>query len=249
MAKRQLGIIWPKHKTRVGTGSWYDPLGQSQIDLLKIFGLRPEHYVLDIGCGSLAGGKHLIPYLEAGHYFAIEPQQWLIDAGIKYELGRKNFRLKRPTFSNDDQFNLSLFGRQFDFLLMHSIFSHATQAQIRKALSETVKVLRPTGVFATSYVKGETDYQGDKWVAPGVCEYTPKRMEELVNESGLKMMATDWPHPGQVWIVVFHPENAAFVAERVKAVNEQAKKVVLRPDPEGPSWYRAIVKRMRAAPA
>jgi SAM-dependent methyltransferase len=224
----------------------FDPLGMSQIELLKIFGLRSDHYVLDIGCGALAGGKYLIPYLEPGHYFGIEPQQWLIDAGIKYELGRRNLDLKRPVFSNDDEFNLSLFGQQFDFLLAHSIFSHATQVQIQKALHEAAKVMRPSGVFATSYMKGETDYHGDVWLVPGVCEYTPKRMEEFVTESGLRMIATAWPHTGQVWLAVFHPENAAFVAERVKAVNEHAKKVVLRPDPEGPAWYRAMVKRMRA---
>jgi len=204
--------------------------------------------VLDIGCGALAAGKHLIPYLEPRHYFAIEPQQWLIDAGLRYEVSARTAREKQPSFNNNDQFDLSLFGQEFDFLLAHSIFSHTSQAQMRKALGEANKVLRPGGIFAVSYVSGDSNYEGDVWVAPGVTIFTPAKMEELAAEAGLAVAPTKWPHfptpnGAQTWLVVFHPQNAARAAELVAAVNQRAATYRIIPDVEGPAWYRERARR------
>jgi cyclopropane fatty-acyl-phospholipid synthase-like methyltransferase len=44
-------------------------------------GLKPEHYLLDIGCGSLRGGVHFIAYLEPRHYFGIDKDEQLLEAG------------------------------------------------------------------------------------------------------------------------------------------------------------------------
>jgi hypothetical protein len=55
--------------------------------------------------------------LESEHYYGIGPNQWLIDDGIKHQLGAELSQLKRPVFSNDSEFNLGVFGREFDFLI------------------------------------------------------------------------------------------------------------------------------------
>ena len=44
-------------------------------------GLAPEHYLLDIGCGTLRGGIPLIAYLLNGHYFGIEMRADILDEG------------------------------------------------------------------------------------------------------------------------------------------------------------------------
>lgn len=248
IVKRRFGLIWQKHRARVGPAAFFDPLGTSQFELLKILGLRPDSYVLDVGCGALSAAKHLIPYLEPRHYFAIEPQQWLIDAGLRHEVSARTAREKQPSFNNNDQFDLSLYGQQFDFLLAHSIFSHTSQAQMRKALSETKKVLRPGGIFAVSYVSGDSNYEGDVWVAPGVTIFTPAKMEELAAEAGLAVAPTKWPHfpkpmVAQTWLVVFHPQNAARATELVAAVNQRAATYRIIPDVEGPAWYRERARR------
>ena len=120
------------HRAFVGPPDRYDLASAGQFSLLAGLGLREEHTLLDIGCGSLRGGRLFLSYLKPGKYFGIEPQQWLIDQGSEVEVGRDLIRLKKPTFSNDTNFTLTTFGRKFDFMLAQSIFSHATQAQIMR---------------------------------------------------------------------------------------------------------------------
>jgi len=79
--------------------------------------LAANHYTLDIGCGCLRGGQFASRILEPEHYYGIGPNQWLIDDGIKHQLGAQLSELKRPVFSNDSEFNLGVFRREFDFLI------------------------------------------------------------------------------------------------------------------------------------
>ncbi len=196
------------YRAFVGPPKKYDLVSAMQFNLLTFLGLREHHSLLDIGCGSLRGGKLFVPYLLPGRYFGIEPEQWLIEEGIKNELGKDLAEMKQPAFSNDDNFTLSIFGRKFDFILAQSIFSHASQPQIRRCLSEAAKVMKRTSVFAATFVKGEEDYVGNEWVYPGCATYTLERMIGLTEEVGLICRPIDWPHPNrQTWVVIVNPEN------------------------------------------
>jgi hypothetical protein len=56
------------YKSVVG-GLW-DEIGRLQFNFLVAQGLKPEHYLLDVGCGTFRGGVHFIRYLETGHNLA-----------------------------------------------------------------------------------------------------------------------------------------------------------------------------------
>ena len=109
------------YRAFVGPPDDYDLLGALQFSLLTALGLREHHYLLDIGCGSLRAGRLFIPYLLPERYFAIEPERWLIDEGIRLEIGQAQVDIKKPTFSQESDFTLSCFGRSFDFLMAQSI--------------------------------------------------------------------------------------------------------------------------------
>lgn len=47
----------------IGPPTQFDFMGATQFNLLTRLGLREDHTVLDIGCGSLRAGRLLIPYL------------------------------------------------------------------------------------------------------------------------------------------------------------------------------------------
>ena len=47
-------------------------LGRMQFDYLVEHGLRPEHRMLDIGCGNLRAGWRFIDYLDTGNYYGID---------------------------------------------------------------------------------------------------------------------------------------------------------------------------------
>ena len=76
------------YKAYVGPLDRYDFMGATQFRLLSTLGLRSHHKLLDFGCGSLRAGKLFIPYLDASNYFGQDPNQSLIDEGIKKKLKR-----------------------------------------------------------------------------------------------------------------------------------------------------------------
>ncbi len=200
------------YRAFVGPSTTYDVVGALQFGLLVALGLREHHTLLDIGCGSLRGGKLFIPYLLPGHYYGIEPERWLVEEGISQELGQDLIRLKQPTFSHDSSFALSTFGRQFDFILAQSIFSHTSKAQIHRCLDEADKVMSPSSLFVANYAIGEQDYEGDDWVYPGGVTFTPASMHRFGAEHGLTMLPVYWPHPhGLSWIVFVRPGNESAV--------------------------------------
>ncbi len=190
------------YRAFVGPPDKYDLVAANQFNLLTGLGLREYHSLLDVGCGSLRAGRLFIPYLLPGKYFGIEPEQWLVEEGIGRELGKEIVEVKRPVFSYDRNFTLSGFGLLFDYIIAHSIFSHASRQQISQCLSEAQKVMVPTSVFVATFFEGQEDYTGDEWVYPDVVTYTMVTMVRFAEDHRLACKRIDWPHPNQqTWLV------------------------------------------------
>ncbi len=200
------------YKAFVGPIEEYDLMAAMQFNLLTALGLRQHHTLLDVGCGSLRGGKLLIPYLLPDRYFGIDPEQWLIDDGIEHEVGHDQVAIKRPRFDTSADFRLTVFGETFDYILVHSIFSHTTPDQTRTCLAEAAQVMRPTSIFVASYLQGDQDYTGDHWVYPGRVTYTPAFMTAITEAAGLTYVPVDWPHiTGQNWFAAVQPGSEHLV--------------------------------------
>ena len=88
----------PQYRAYVGPPEDYDLIAAMAFNLLTTLGLRQHHSLLDIGCGSLRIGRLLIPYLNRGKYFGLEPNEWLVEEGIRRELGDTLVQIKQPTF-------------------------------------------------------------------------------------------------------------------------------------------------------
>lgn len=205
-----------EYREHIGPAAFYDIQTAIQFNLLTALGLREHHTLLDIGCGSLRAGRVLMPYLRPGHYYGIEPLPWLIREGIANELGEDLVRLKRPTFDHNDQFTLTAFGRTFDFMIAQSIFSHCSQAQIRRCVAQARQALAPDGLFAATFFEGPVNYDGDKWVAKA--DYTIEHMRSMVEAEGMACTLIDWPHPDpQQWIVIHHPGTPVPLAQMADA--------------------------------
>lgn len=196
------------HRAFVGPPDKYDIVAAMQFNLLTTVGLREHHTLLDIGCGSLRAGRLFIPFLLPGHYFGLEPNAWLIDQGIEREIGRDLIRIKRPVFDNNCEFDLTVFGRQFDYLLAQSIFSHAAPRQIEKCLGEARRVMRPNSIFFATYVPGQADYEGSEWLYPECASYSQERMLQFASEAGLLAKPHPWEHPNdQRWLMITRPDH------------------------------------------
>jgi hypothetical protein len=214
--------VGDKHyRAWVGPPDYYDLVGAVQFNFMTNLGLREYHTLLDIGCGSLRGGRLAITYLRPGCYFGIEPEKWVLARGIEAHLGKEFLELKKPTFSNDSDFSLTTFNREFDFLLAHSIFTHAAKRQIATCLNEARKVMTDSSIFAATIDEStEKNYEGDEWVYPGITEYTRDCISDLVEVAQLKCQFMNTPHPwGQTWCIITDPSNDLEIEKIEKGFN------------------------------
>ena len=195
------------YRAYVGPPEDYDLISAMVFNLLTCAGLRQHHRVLDIGCGSLRIGRLLIPYLNPGNYFGIEPNQWLVSDGILNEVGQDQISLKRPTFSYCN--SLREFNNQpleIDFAVAQSIFSHCSTALIREWLNETSQHLKDNGALFATFLVAEEDYCGTEgWIYPGCVKFRPQTMAQLAIEAGLEFTMLDWKHPRQTWAIFSKP--------------------------------------------
>jgi len=210
------------YRAWIGATQTYDIFSHMQFSLMTLLGMRQEHTLLDIGCGSLRAGKLFIVYLLPERYFGIEPEQWLVEDGIEREIGRELVAMKKPRFLFESDFSCTKFGEKFDFVIAQSIFSHASVAQIRRCLSEVSKCLKAESIFAASFVEGDADYDGDAWVYPDTIRYRASTMERLAAEAGLACRRVEWFHiGGQAWFL-FHLPGAAPNVESLATLNQIA---------------------------
>jgi SAM-dependent methyltransferase len=68
------------HST-LGPQPVWENKGDAILHRLIGLGLRPSDIVVDYGCGTLREGKHLIRYLDAGHYIGLDIDERVLDAG------------------------------------------------------------------------------------------------------------------------------------------------------------------------
>ena len=190
------------YRAWVGPPKEYDVMGAQQFNMLTHAGMLEKHTLLDVGCGSLRGGRYSIMYLRPGHYYGIEPTEWALADG-KCSLGEEFLSLKRPTFSSDSDFTLTTFGRTFDFILVHSVFAHAASNQISRCLEQAKQVMHDDSVMLATFCEGPEDYAGTEWVYPRPTEYTKPFITKLVQDSGLHCTHVNYPHPyEQQWFIV-----------------------------------------------
>ncbi|KVC92358.1 hypothetical protein WI76_03890 [Burkholderia ubonensis] len=195
----------------VGRPEGYDLLALNQICVLSALGLRENHRVLDLGCGSLRLGRMLIPFLRSGRYYGVEPNLALLDAGVRNELGWDAFAIKRPVILPIDDFSLWRFGVKFDFIVAHSIFTHTQPALALHALSAVREALAPSGRLAATFIATDPPLrpQTGSWIYPDCITYTEQESLALFAGAGLHVLPVKFPHPCQDWWIA-EAENSNY---------------------------------------
>lgn len=208
LQRRGIFLGGPKRK--------FIPAGRGQLELLLTHGLVPESRVLDVGCGALRGGWWSINFLRPNCYFGIEPNAEMLNAGIEVMLGAELLEEKQPKFSNTPDFDFSLFGEKFDFVIARSIWTHASQDHIRTMLSQFKLCSTPRSIFLASIKPpktGEEVYTGSEWQGrshenddAAMAHYNFATVESLCAESGLTAEALG-ESDQQLWCKVSHPQS------------------------------------------
>ena len=198
---------------RATVGGRWEEMGGLQLSFLQEHGLKPGHRFLDVGCGSLRGGLHFIPYLEPGHYYGIDREQKLLDAG-KTELENADLQDRTPTLAQIGDFGFERLGQSFDYAIAQSVFSHLPVNLITRCLVNMDRVLNPGGVFYATFFE---NWNGKGYLGPLVqgdgivsyydqdpFHYTPDMFEWACKGTSLTTeYIGDWGHPRHQLMMAF----------------------------------------------
>jgi hypothetical protein len=195
------------HRTAVG-GLW-DEIGTLQFEYLRSQGLRPEHRFLDVGCGCMRAGVHLARYLQPGHYYGFDPQQWLLDAG-QGELAAVG---APPAVTRcTETFDVRGWP-QFDFAIAQSVFTHLTLDRFGACLRSIAPNLRYGTLYATFFegahgVRDLPHQPGDVVTHFDADPYhfEPADILRAAHDAGWHgTWIGDWRHPRDQKIASFRP--------------------------------------------
>lgn len=129
---------------------------------IELGGLKPEHRVLDLGCGVGRMARPLTAYLTAGSYEGLD----IVPSGIQwcqrsYSRTYPNFHFQLADIHNraynpDGRFQAADYrfpfpDQEFDFIFLTSVFTHMLTKEMEHYLSEIFRTLRPDGKCLVTY--------------------------------------------------------------------------------------------------
>ncbi len=135
-----------RRHSRVGPPKLWKEKRDFQIQFLKQVGLEPQHYLFDLGCGTLRGGIPIIEYLEKGHYFGVEARREVLDEGRK-ELRESKLVDKEPTLIATADISSVNLEQQFDYIWAFSVLIHMEDEILYDALDFVRRHLSDDGCF------------------------------------------------------------------------------------------------------
>lgn len=202
-----------KHKHFVG-GMW-DRIGSLQFEYLKSKGLKPHDKLLDVGCGSLRGGVHFIPYLDPLHYYGFDLNMSLIQAGLDIEVKKLgvSHKVDVRNFSASKGFKYAPDWPSMDMALAISLLTHLNYKSVCTCLKNTAQMLKKEGRFyATIFEVSEESAEGAFEQSPGIItypikdpyHYTRSQIYEAAITNGLTLLdIEDFGHPRNQKMAIF----------------------------------------------
>jgi len=177
-------------------GLWHE-LGELQFKFMVERGLRPEHVLLDIACGSLRAGCRFVPYLNRGNYLGIDIDSGLIEHGRNHELGPKLCEIKQPEFVVSPKFEFTRFSKRPDFAIAQSLFTHLTGQEILLCLRNLRGFAKPETALYATFFEAPSEIANPPASHPHAgFRYTREQMRRFGEQSGWEMdYIGDWQHP------------------------------------------------------
>ena len=166
-----------KRAMELAVGEEFEAFGILQRECLIQYGLRPNDYVIDVGCGSGRLAKPLSEYL-SGPYLGTDVVPDLVNYACGL-VGRPDWH-----FAVVDGFTIPERNAVADFVCFFSVFTHILHQQSYLYLQEAKRVLKPGGkvvfsflefyipshwsVFENSVEKADTDWHLDQFIERNV---------------------------------------------------------------------------------
>lgn len=211
-----------EHRSLVG-GLW-DEIGELTIRFLIDRGLRADQTVLDVGCGCLRVGVHLVEFLDPGHYYGTDISEDLLTVGHEVELAERNLQEKVPRehllADGGFEFDRLPITEPFDVVLAQSVFTHLPGNHIRLCLHQLAAVTRPGSTFLATVFLCPDTYDWSKpirhepggktsYPAQDPYHYTADDLHSFVRDLPWRLESIEaWNHPRNQTMVTFIREEA-----------------------------------------
>jgi hypothetical protein len=202
------GVRLIGHRAFVSGKPWHwEMLGRMQLAFLVGAGLRPDHVLLDVGCGCLRAGVHFIPYLGRDRYLGIDAEQELLDRGVRLELGQELCETKRPELVASATFEFDRFTKRPDFAIAQSLFTHLVPDDIRMCLQKLGASCQPSTRFYVTYNQADASSSNPLRSHPHqTWRYTADEMAEFGAACGWSFEPIGaWGHPAKQVMCLYHP--------------------------------------------
>jgi SAM-dependent methyltransferase len=176
----------------IGAADQWEERGEEQAHWLKKWGLRPEHKLLDFGCGTGRLARKIVPYLHSRNYYGYDLSLDAIFAAEKLAQD-EGWYVGEPTFVCGLDEAVPKVG--FDFGWAFSVFIHNPYEVMVESLQEIASAMAPDGKFYFSWTN-EPYY-----VRSGLKQFrhTRENYESACKEAGLKFeWVEEWLAPQKV---------------------------------------------------
>jgi len=142
-----------QHCPKSAVGGLWEEIGTLQFEFLVQSGLKPDHSLLDIGCGTLRGGRNFINYLLKANYTGIDISIRAIESA-KELIHSECLEPKKPTLILNKHKNLQfkmIQSMKFDYLLAQSVFTHLQAHHIEECFAYIGRIMHEKSMFYFTY--------------------------------------------------------------------------------------------------
>ena len=165
--------------------------GTWQLELMKSFGLKPEHKFLDYGCGTLRGGLFVIPYLRETNYTGIEINPLFVRVAKRLIENNKLEYLQPRIITTNEITSLD---EQFDYILTQSVLNHLEEKELTVLIENISDMLGKNGSWVST-VCYDSNIETINYKTPHPfrdnetlnSRFNPGWFESLLNFNGLKI--------------------------------------------------------------
>ena len=172
-------------ESMVGPLGFWNQLQNYQLRVVTGLGLRPDHSLLDIGCGPLQGGIAFIRYLHPGNYVGVDHKPAAIEIGLE-EVARHGLHGKAPRLLLSQAFGDDQLGSdQVDFIWLSQILYYFDEPTFHRLFAMANRRLRPGGIMAGDILGPASDrsFLGD----PAPPAHTAASLDLIARVHGLQV--------------------------------------------------------------
>jgi SAM-dependent methyltransferase len=154
------------HRLIVGGATWHEA-GERHLAFLREQGLEPSHQVLDLGCGCLRTGVHLLQYLQEGCYVGVDHEASLIEMGVTVEAPAAGVDASRGLYYVTGATDLATVDGPFDIIFANGVVQDLTHEFAARMFAAAIPRLAPGGRMFVAYFEAPSPAALDPIERPG----------------------------------------------------------------------------------